>query len=218
MDNKNNTDSDDLSNFVASELKTLEMQIYELDQQIHDLTSSLEALQIRRKRYDSVRGAYHDVLNRKEIMEGETILPSTPSEPWQFLEKEGVSQASTPLFSSTDGLERGISLSERDYDPSRGSVVRDKGVKIAAAVFEILKDRENLDPEDRPLHYRDLVPEIEKRNIFVSGRDPGLNIIAHIHKDNRFHRPKRGFYGLTEWYPADARKAGERTSRRNSRR
>ena len=60
------------------------------------------------------------------------------------------------------------------------------------------------------MHYRDLVPAIEDLGIFISGRDPALNLIAHIHKDERFMRPKRGFYGLTEWYPDSTRKVGAR--------
>ena len=222
MDIEENTASDDLSNFVTTELEKLEAQIEQLDQAMEDLTTRLGAMQIQRKRYDSLRGHYHGVLNRKEILGSEDVLESSSPEqrdPWTM---ESVSQASGPLSSSMTGPEFEISLSERDYVVSsvhgRGSIVRGKGDTIAAAVFEILKDRENLDLEDRPVHYRHLVQEIEDRGIYVSGRDPGLNMVAHIHKDERFHRPKRGFYGLTEWYPASARQAGERTPRRNARR
>ena len=218
MDIEENTASDDLSNFVTAELEKLEAQIEQLDQAMEDLTTRLGAMQIQRKRYDSLRGHYKGVLNRKEILGSEDVLESSPPEqrdPWTM---ERVSQASGPLSSSMTGPEFEISLSERDYDQGRGSIVRGKGDTIAAAVFEILKDREHLDLEDRPVHYRNLVQAIEDRGIYVSGRDPGLNMIAHIYKDERFHRPRRGFYGLTEWYPASARRAGERNPRRNSRR
>jgi hypothetical protein len=205
---------------LKADLERLKARINEIDQEVEDLSAKLESLQIQRKRYDSLRGHFDAVLNRKEILENETFFQITPPEHSQPRPRQGDSLIrSGPHESRIDELVFSeASLSERDYDPGKGPTVRGKGDSIAAAVFDILKEREYLEMEDRPLHYRQLVQEIENRGIYISGRDPGLNMIAHIHKDQRFHRPKRGFYGLTEWYPGSAKQAGERTSRRNSRR
>ena len=77
-------------------------------------------------------------------------------------------------------------------------------------VYTILKDRESLSLEARARHFRDLVDDVEAMGISVSGKDQGLNLVAHIHDDPRFTRPKPGCYGLLEWYPKNMRKSGER--------
>ena len=177
-------------------------------------------MQIQRKRCDSLRGHFFAVLNRKDILESETPFEITRPERSQSRpgQRDGRHRSGLATSGIEDPVFSEASLVERDYDQGRSPKVRGKGDSIATAVFDILKEREYLELEDRPVHYRDLVQEVEDRGIYVSGRDPGLNMIAHIHKDERFHRPKRGLYGLTEWYPPSAKRAGERTSRRNVRR
>lgn len=92
-----------------------------------------------------------------------------------------------------------------------GSGPQTKRDTIREAVFNVLKGRENLELENRAMHYTDLVMEVGSK-IPVGGQDPGLNLIAHIHRDERFKNArrdkkgkphpylKRGHYGLTEWY------------------
>ena len=48
----------------------------------------------------------------------------------------------------------------------------------------------------------------------ISGRDPALTLVAHIHKDERFYRPLRGSYALQEWAPFE-KSIGQRSKRRN---
>lgn len=215
IDENRSTDTE-----LSADLERLEARINEIDEEVEELSARVESLQIQRKRYDSLRGHVLAVLHRKDILENETPLEIAWPERTQSRPRQTAGQHRSGFL--TSGIDEPVfseaSLSERDYDQGRGPKVRGKGDSIAAAVFDILKEREDLELKERPVHYRDLVREIENRGIYVSGRDPGLNMIAHIHKDERFHRPKRGFYGLTEWYPPSARKAGERTSRRNVRR
>ena len=86
---------------------------------------------------------------------------------------------------------------------------------LVRAVYNILKETEPSPGEPgEPMHYRDLVFALESRGIYISGQDPGLNLVAHIHKDPNFFRPERGVYGLKEWYPKSQRNIGERSSRR----
>ena len=67
------------------------------------------------------------------------------------------------------------------------------------------------------MHCRDLVSALESQGIYVSGQDEGLNLAAHIHNDQHFFRPKRGMYGLKEWYPSARHNVGERSNRRSGR-
>ena len=99
----------------------------------------------------------------------------------------------------------------REYT-NRRSTLRDT---LSQAVYDLLKEKEPSPGEPgEPVHYRELVRELQNRGIFISGRDPGLTLIAHIHKDPTFFRPKRGEYGLRDWYPSSKRSVGERSSRR----
>lgn len=83
---------------------------------------------------------------------------------------------------------------------------------LAQAVYEILKETEpGPDQPGEPMHYRDLVSALEAKKVYISGRDRGLNLVAHIHKDPNFVRPKRGMYALKEWYPKDQRDVGKRS-------
>ena len=87
---------------------------------------------------------------------------------------------------------------------------RDRKGSLTETVYTILKDRESLSVEVRARHFRDLVNDVEAMGVSVTGKDQGLNLVAHIHKDPRFTRPKPGCYGLVEWYPKNMRKSGER--------
>ena len=104
-------------------------------------------------------------------------------------------------------LKHGMEL----YPPLQTS---DSPVKIAATDKEI--DVESLEPEERPMHYRDLAKALEQRNIHIAGRDPGLYMSAHIHKDTRFCRPKRGHYALREWDPESQQNVGGHKKQRRS--
>ena len=77
-------------------------------------------------------------------------------------------------------------------------------VSLADVVYQFLSET------GREFHYRQLVETLQGRSIEVPGRDPGINLVAHIHDDPRFVRPKRGVYALREWYPATMKSVGTR--------
>lgn len=68
----------------------------------------------------------------------------------------------------------------------------------------------------RELHYKELAAELEARGITIPGKDPPINLVAHIHEDPRLIRPRRGVYALKEWYPKLKSSVGTRTRRRSS--
>jgi hypothetical protein len=88
------------------------------------------------------------------------------------------------------------------------SVVR-RNSGLADQVYKLLYET------GHEYHYKELVHALQNGGIEVPGKDPGLNLIAHIHNDNRFVRPKRGIYGLKEWYPKNLRSVGARRRKRS---
>ena len=69
-----------------------------------------------------------------------------------------------------------------------------------------------------PMHYTQMAEQMILRGVHVPGREPAKNLVAHIHNDPRFKRPKRGFYGLTEWYPRGTPSVGARRTKASPRR
>jgi len=59
-------------------------------------------------------------------------------------------------------------------------------------------------------HYREITKALQAKGVQITGKDPALNLVANIHADERFKRPRRGVYGLAEWYPKKMRSAGSR--------
>ena len=47
-----------------------------------------------------------------------------------------------------------------------------------------------------PVHYQELLKQVNGKGVNVPGRDPAANLIAHIGRDQRFVRTGRGTYGL----------------------
>jgi len=67
-------------------------------------------------------------------------------------------------------------------------------------------------------HYREITEALIARGVAITGKDPGLNLVAYIHADERFKRPRRGVYGLSEWYPKKMPSAGTRKKQVRKRR
>jgi len=80
-------------------------------------------------------------------------------------------------------------------------------VTLADQVYYYLLER------GKEQHYREIAEALIERGIEITGKDPGLNLVAHIHADERFKRPRRGVYGLAEWYSKRMRSAGTRRKR-----
>jgi hypothetical protein len=66
---------------------------------------------------------------------------------------------------------------------------------LADAAYELLSETR------LEYHYRDLAEELLRRGVLIKGRDPAVNLIAHLVRDGRFIRPKRGVYALKELNP-----------------
>jgi hypothetical protein len=96
---------------------------------------------------------------------------------------------------SADGLlpvsgKSSVLNSEGDEE-LRGDQLRDKIVKILEENYP------------QGLYYRDMLRRLKLMGYVVSGKDPGLNIIAHLSRDDRVMRgEKRGVYGLSPDYAA----------------
>lgn len=67
-----------------------------------------------------------------------------------------------------------------------------RGDRLRNEVTELLRE---VYPD--MLYYRVILKRLQERGYVVGGKDPGLNLIAHISKDKRIVRgDKRGIYGV----------------------
>lgn len=108
--------------------------------------------------------------------------------------------------------ENGVGEYQEDATVPVSSPVRPP-TNLADAAYQLLAETR------REYHYRELAQELLDRGVLINGRDPATNLIAHLVRDNRFARPKRGVYALREWNPK-AHSVGQRKrkSRRKRRR
>lgn len=81
---------------------------------------------------------------------------------------------------------------------------------LLAAVIDILNERGG------PTYIGDLMAALQERSVEIPGSGQQANVIAHISRDERIVRPKRGFYGLSEWGLTDARTAHAKSKRTRS--
>ncbi|MEN6462308.1 MAG: hypothetical protein ABFC94_13180 [Syntrophomonas sp.] len=83
------------------------------------------------------------------------------------------------------------------YKELRGDRLRNEVVELLREVYPDM------------LYYRVILQRLQERGYEVGGKDPGLNLIAHISKDKRIKRgDKRGIYRLDESY-LNAGESGE---------
>ena len=75
---------------------------------------------------------------------------------------------------------------------------------LADAAYQLLAERR------QEYHYEELAVQLELAGVHIPGKEPAKNLVAHIHRDPRFVRPKRGVYGLAEWYPKGTASVGVR--------
>jgi hypothetical protein len=92
---------------------------------------------------------------------------------------------------------------------------------VVAALAELPRQRSLADEAHqllsetaRELHYQDLAAALMERGVQIPGKEPPKNLVAHIHSDPRFVRPKRGVYALAEWYPKGTKSVGVRKRKR----
>lgn len=71
----------------------------------------------------------------------------------------------------------------------RGDRLRDEVVKVLEESYS------------QELYYREILSRLTRKGFQVGGKDPGLNLIAHLAKEPRVRRgEKRGIYCLNEAY------------------
>lgn len=79
--------------------------------------------------------------------------------------------------------------------------------RFTDAAAEMLNDRGS------PIHYQELARLLSEKGVYVPGKDPAANLIAHMLRDPRFGRASgRGMYGLADW--PSVRTGGASTTKR----
>lgn len=167
---------------------------------------SLEALKKAiREAIDTVRGREEEVnLAKARLTEAERELKLLGElAQLRGLGSRELAQLSAPRF--TDTAPNGSSDEAGGRTPSPARTV------LLTAVIGILADR------GEPMQIRDLMTAVQERGVAIPGSGQQANLIAHISRDERIVRPRRGFYALREWGVAEA-KPPARTKRRRVRR
>ncbi|MGH2406763.1 MAG: hypothetical protein ACRDF7_01625 [Candidatus Limnocylindrales bacterium] len=161
---------------------------------------------------------YVDVLRSKrtEVLTEIENLRSTASEIANKLAaKEGQLRNLDDLLA----LEAESQGSPADPDSGQPRGAPLKSQRFTDAAVSVLADN------GAPIHYQDLARMLSDRGVYVPGKDPGANLIAHMLRDERFSRGSgRGMYGLSEWpgmkrsTPPSTRGRRMRAARRPTRR
>lgn len=102
--------------------------------------------------------------------------------------REGQLRNVSELLALEDGSPR---TQADDAAPAGG--VAGRSAPFLAATAELLGQ------VGRPLHYRDIAATLARQQVYVPGRDPAANLLAHMGRDARFRRFERGTYGLQSW-------------------
>jgi hypothetical protein len=66
---------------------------------------------------------------------------------------------------------------------------------LSDCAFALLKET------GKPWHYRQLAEKLREVGVHIPGNDRAANLLAHIGRDGRFQRVRRGTYALAEWKP-----------------
>ena len=179
-----------LRTVLLQELDSLDLQLEELSERESLIQDELQAVQRERRRNQELREHARALLEYRERND-DLVL-------------------SSGLASEMSMIDRSLNMDVTER--STGDSKPNTSDTLSQAVDETLKNTEPSPGEPgMPMHYRDLVAALESRKIYVSGQDRGLNLVAHIHKNPNFVRPKRGMYGLKEWYPETQHNVGKRS-------
>jgi hypothetical protein len=65
-----------------------------------------------------------------------------------------------------------------------------------------------------PMQIQDLMAAVRERQVPIPGQGVQANLIAYISRDPRIVRPRRGYYGLSEWGLKDTTPKPKRRRRR----
>ena len=146
---------------------------------------------------------------RRISEEEETIKRETAERLRTLTERRAELQARRRHVQALLALE-GVQMDEAGPGEGIGAGVaaanREEAVTLADQVYYYLLET------GQEEHYREITKALEAKGVQITGKDPALNLVANIHADERFKRPRRGVYGLAEWYPKTMRSAGSRRS------
>lgn len=152
---------------------------------------------------------------RKISEEEEAIKRETAERLRALTEKRAELQARRRHLQALLALE-GVGIDEPEAGEGIGAGVaaadREEAVTLADQVYYYLLET------GQEQHYREITKGLEAKGVQITGKDPALNLVANIHADERFKRPRRGVYGLAEWYPTRMRSAGSRRKKARRRR
>jgi hypothetical protein len=157
-----------------------------------------EYLAVLRGRFEAVSGALEAAHRREETLRteyGERLR--TISEEVTRLEAQ-LKHLSALLALEGEGIAAGAA------DPAGPPIPPEGFIDLREEAYGLLLEKREA------MHYTTMANELAIRGVPIRGADPASNLVAHIHSDPRFKRPKRGFYGLAEWYPKNAPNAGAR--------
>jgi hypothetical protein len=57
-----------------------------------------------------------------------------------------------------------------------------------------------LEERDRPMHFKDIAAALQRRNVYIRGKNPAATLLSRMCRDDRFRRTeKRGVYALSAW-------------------
>ena len=197
------TENSDLIDALNIELQKIEDQITSLNSELEIVIGELERIQQRlfdrEERKRKVLSLLHEDSEIPIFENGRVSNHSIDS------------VTAVPSIGTASRLVSSAQIRRRRPVRQDGSAPKTKRDTIREAVFSVLKDREHFELENRAMHYTELAIEVNSK-VTVGGQDPGLNLIAHIHQDERFKNGrrdkkgnphpylKRGQYGLSEWY------------------
>lgn len=80
---------------------------------------------------------------------------------------------------------------------------------LLSAVVEILAE------QGAPMQIRELMAAVQRRGVAIPGSGQQANLIAHISRNDRIVRPRRGYYALRDWGIEDAKPASGSKRRRS---
>jgi len=202
-------EKDALAAALTKRLADLDSSIENIEMQVTKVSQEMDLLLIEKRRLESHREDVIKVLDHSDdgLPPMASSMRSGNSRGEEFpgmgtavereISQSGQAAVEPALSESLSGIEEPPSYRIRSSRRGIGQILTNH-------VFEILKGREgenNL--EERALHYQELVVQLQAMGVYVSGDNPGLNLISHMHNDKgkRFRRASRGHYGLAEWYP-----------------
>lgn len=105
-------------------------------------------------------------------------------------------------------IETGATANSGSAPETPARTTTNKSQRFTDAAVDALTER------GAPIHYQELARILSDRDVYIPGKDPAANLIAHMLRDTRFGRGSaRGMYGLAGWTGVQTPKAASRRTR-----